>query len=151
MKPRGYSGVLITTSSLQEFSSSAHKNTSRSHKGFHIKYSRQITPRTTQEKGEEKKSLNCSVALIKEPKRLTQRKGGGREGRGSSVPPRGSAAVDECQRSLGFEAGAAPAEPTRGTGYLPAAKSKILSRDNMHVAVPRNFMQRCFNKKRKGW
>lgn len=77
MKPRGYSGVLITTSSLQEFSSSAHKNTSHSHKGFHIKYSRQITLRTKQEKGEGKKKKKSKLfsCFNKGAKKVNREKG----------------------------------------------------------------------------
>lgn len=78
MKLRGYSGVLITTSSLREFASNAHKNTTCSHEGFHVKYSGQITVRTTQEKeGEGGKEVYKLLGCFNDGTKKVNGEGGG--------------------------------------------------------------------------
>ena len=120
--------MLITTSSLREFSSSARKNTSRSHEGFHIKYSRQITARTTREKGEGKKKNKSKPfsCFNKGAKKVNAEQGRCKGREMLPVAPRGSAAAER-QRRLGFSAGAAPAEPTRGAGHHPQPRAKAFA------------------------
>lgn len=79
--------MLITTPALQEFSSSAHKNPARSHERFHIKYSRQITPRATQEEGGEKKPSKLFSCFNKEAKKVKKEKGRREGGERLRVPP----------------------------------------------------------------
>lgn len=89
VKARGYSGVLITTSASQEFSSSAQKNPARSHQRFHIKYSRRIPPRATQEEGggKKKKTSKLFSCFNKGAKKVKKEKGRREGGERLRVPP----------------------------------------------------------------